>query len=47
MINILLAIAVAALLIGVIGEEDKERHKNITIAFVTILLFILCINMIN
>lgn len=47
MINILLTLAAAILLIGVIGEEDKERHKNITTAFITVMLFILCINMTN
>lgn len=46
-INILLALVAAILLIGVLGEKDKERHRNITIAFVAVLLFTLCMNMIK
>lgn len=46
-INIMLALATAVLLLGVVGEKDKEKHRNITIAFTTVLLFTLCINMIK
>lgn len=46
-INILLALADAVLLLGVIGEKDREKHRNITIAFTAVLLFALCINMIK
>lgn len=46
-INILLTLATAVLLLGVIGEKDREKHRNITIAFTVVLLFTLCINMIK
>ena len=43
-INILLGIIAGVLLVGVIGEEDPYKHKNIVFAFVTVLLFIAAAN---
>lgn len=45
-INILLGIAAGILFFGVVGEKDKAKHKNITIAFVATLLFTLALNFI-
>ena len=42
--NILLGICAAVLFIGVIGEKDKEKQKNITIAFAAVLLFLIANN---
>lgn len=42
--NILLGICAAVLFIGVIGEKDKTKHTNITIAFAVVMLFILALN---
>ena len=45
-VNILLGIVAGILFIGVVGEKDKEKHKNITTAFVATLLFTLALNFI-
>ena len=43
-INILLGLVAAFLLLGVIAEMNKDRHKNITIAFVAVVLLIIALN---
>lgn len=43
-LNILLAVVAAVLLLGVIGERDKEKHQNITIAFVAVVALIIAVN---
>lgn len=43
-VNVLLGIAAAVLLLGVIGESDKDRHQNVTIAFVAICALIFALN---
>lgn len=45
-VNILLGIAAGILFFGVVGEKDKAKHKNITVAFVALLLFTLLLNLI-
>lgn len=45
-VNILLGLVGGILLVGVIGEEDKYRQKNITLAFVALLLFTVALNLI-
>lgn len=42
--NVLLGIAAAILLIGVIAEQDKQKEKNITIAFVAVCVLIFALN---
>lgn len=43
-INILLAVVAAVLLLGVIGERDKDRQQNITVAFGAVVLLIIAFN---
>lgn len=43
-VNILLASAAAVLFIGVMGEQNTEKQKNITIAFVAVLAVIIAAN---
>lgn len=43
-INILLGIVAGILFFGVVGETDRQKHKNIMISFVSILLFIIAVN---
>lgn len=43
-LNILLGVVAAVLLIGVIGEQDKNKSMHITIAFVAVVLLIMCAN---
>lgn len=43
-INIFLAIAAAVLLLGVIGEKDKDKQRNITAAFVAVVVLIALLN---
>lgn len=43
-INILLGVAAAVLLLGVIAEKDKERNHNIALAFVAVVLLIIAAN---
>lgn len=45
MVNILLAIAAAVLLFGVIAEQDKEKSQHITISFVAVVLLIMALNL--
>lgn len=45
-LNIVLGIVAACLLIGVIGETMPSKQKNLTIAFVAMLAFILAVNII-
>ena len=45
-INILLGVVAAVLLLGVIAEKDKERNRNITLAFVAVVLLIIAANII-
>lgn len=44
-VNILLGIAAGILFFGIVGEKDKAKHKNITIAFVALLLFTVVLNL--
>ena len=43
-INVLLAIVAGVLLLGVIGEKDREKSKNVTIAFVAVVVLIAALN---
>lgn len=43
-LNILLAVVAAVLLLGVIGEKDEKKQKNITIAFTAVVLLIIAVN---
>lgn len=43
-LNILLGFAAALLLLGVIGEKDTEKQRNVTTAFVVVVLLIVCLN---
>lgn len=43
-LNILLGLVAAVLLLGVIGERDKDRAQNITIAFVAVVALIITVN---
>lgn len=43
-LNILLAVVAAILLLGVLGERDKTRHMNITLAFVAVVVLIIALN---
>lgn len=43
-INILLAVVAAVLLLGVIAEKDKDKNKNITAAFMGVVLLIIALN---
>lgn len=43
-VNVLLGIAAAVLLFGVVGERDERRNQNITIAFVAVCLLIFALN---
>lgn len=43
-LNIIMGIAAAVLLIGVLGEKEKEKQQNITIAFVGVLALIITAN---
>lgn len=43
-INVILAIVAAVLLLGVIAEQNKEKSKNITIAFVAMVALIIAVN---
>lgn len=42
--NTLLGIAGGVLFLGVVAEQDKEAHKNITTAFVATLCLIAVLN---
>lgn len=43
-LNILLAVVAAVLLLGVLGERDKQKHQNITFAFVAVVALIIAVN---
>lgn len=43
-LNILLGLVAAVLLLGVIAERDKDKNKNITIAFVAVVALIIAVN---
>ena len=43
-LNILLGVVATVLLIGVLGEKDNQRHKSITLAFVSVIALIICMN---
>lgn len=43
-INILLGVAALVLLLGVIGEKDRAKHFNITLAFVSVVALIAVLN---
>lgn len=40
-IYIILAVAAAVLLLGVIGEKDRQKQQNITLAFVAVVALII------
>lgn len=43
-VNIVAGLAAAALLLGVIGERDALKQRNLTLAFFGVVLLILGIN---
>lgn len=43
-VNILLGIAAAVLLAGIIGEKDEHHNQNVTIAFVAVCFLIFALN---
>lgn len=43
-LNIILAVVAAFLLLGVLGERDKAKNTNITIAFVAVVILIIALN---
>ena len=43
-INILLGVVGGLLLLGVIGETDPKKQKNITLAFVAVMAVIIAAN---
>lgn len=43
-INILLAVVALFLLLGIVGERDRERNRNITAAFVAVVALIAFLN---
>ena len=43
-LNILLGIVAAFLLLGVIAENDKEKNRNITVAFIFVVALIIAAN---
>ncbi len=43
-VNTLMCLAAGTLLMGVIGEKDKEKHRDITICFVAAVVAIAMIN---
>ena len=43
-LNALLGFAAAVLLIGVIGEKDEKKQRNVTLAFAAMVLLIICMN---
>ena len=45
--NILLAIVAAILFMGVVAEKDEKKHKNITLAFVSVMAVIIVEMIIN
>ena len=46
-INIILGIAAAILLIGVIGESDTTQQTNITFAFIAVVALIITVNVLG
>ena len=44
LLNILLGLIAGVLLLGVIAEKDKEKNKNITIAFLALVALIITAN---
>lgn len=43
-INIVLGVAAAVFGIGVIGEKDVEKQRNITLAFAALVALIIAVN---
>jgi hypothetical protein len=43
-INTLLGVAALVLLLGVVGEKDKAKQFNITLAFVSVVALIAVLN---
>ena len=43
-INILLALVSLFLLLGIVGEKDKDRNRNITAAFIAVVVMIIALN---
>lgn len=43
-LNIVLGVVAAVLLLGVLGEKDKQRHQSITLAFTAVIVLIIFMN---
>lgn len=43
-INIILAFVALILLLGIIGEKDKQKNTNLTVAFVAVAVLIIMLN---
>lgn len=43
-VNVLLGIAAAVLLLGIIGEQNERRNQNLTLAFVAVCVLIFTLN---
>lgn len=43
-VNVLLGIAAAVLLCGIVGERDERKKQNVTIAFVVVCVLIFALN---
>lgn len=46
-LNVLLVISAGILLVGVVEETDKAKHKNITLAFCAVLLCTIALNLVD
>lgn len=46
-LNLLLGVMAGILLVGVIGETERKKHANITIAFVAVLIVVAALNIID
>ena len=43
-LNVLLGLVAAFLLVGVIGEKDDKKQRNLTLAFMALTALIICMN---
>lgn len=46
-LNVLLGLVAAVLLVGVIGEKDDKKQRNLTLAFMALTALIICMNAIT
>ena len=46
-LNVLLGLVAAVLLVGVIGEKDDKKQRNLTLAFMALTALIICMNTIT